>query len=123
MNIEVRTDKHIENTARLADHVRNHLTEKFSRYSEKLTHIEVHFSDENADKGGARDKRCAIEARVAGLKPLGVSHKADNIELALDGAITKLQHSLEHAVAKQSGSKHVTRPDWQEQEEEAALPE
>ena len=122
MNIEVRTDKHIENTAKLADHVRSQLTQKFSRYSEKLTHIEVHFSDENADKGGANDKRCAIEARAAGLKPMGVSHKASNIDLALEGAITKLQHSFEHAFAKQSGPKHVTRPDWQE-EEVAAVPE
>lgn len=123
MNIEVRTDKHIENTAKLADYVRSQLTQKFSRYSEKLTHIEVHFSDENADKGGDRDKRCAIEARAAGLKPMGVSHKADNIDNALDGAIVKLQHALEHAIAKHSGSKHVARPDWQELEEAAAVPE
>ena len=121
MNIEVRTDKHIENTAKLADYVRALLTQKFNRYSEKLTHIEVHFSDENADKGGDRDKRCAIEARAAGLKPIGVSHKAANIDIALDGAIEKLQHSFEHAFAKHDGSKHVPRPDWQEQE--AALPE
>ena len=71
MNIEVRTDKHIENTAKLADYVRGLLTQKFNRYSEKLTHFEVHFSDENADKGGDRDKRCAIEHVLLVLNQLG----------------------------------------------------
>ncbi|XID74859.1 HPF/RaiA family ribosome-associated protein [Alkanindiges sp. WGS2144] len=118
MNIEVRTDKHIENTARMADYIRSQLTQKFDRYSEKLTHVEVHFSDENAEKGGERDKRCAIEARLAGLKPIGVTHKAPNVDLALDGAIEKLQHSLNHHLGKLNDQRHQARPNWQELSQE-----
>lgn len=120
MNIEVRTDNHIENTARMIDYVRTQLHSEFGRYSEKLTHIEVHFSDVNADKGGDQDKRCMIEARAAGLHPVAVTNKAGNIDHALDGAIEKLHHSLEHAFAKLHGARHVTKPEWIEIDSEAS---
>lgn len=114
MNIEVRTDNHIEGTARMIDYIRAQLNSEFERYSEKLTHLEVHLSDLNADKGGADDKRCVIEAHAAGLKPLAVTNKAPNVDLALDGAVEKLHHLFEHTFAKQNGHRHVPKPDWQD---------
>ena len=119
MNIEIRTDKNITNSDRLIDYVRTELKQEFQRHSEKITHFEVHLSDTNGDKGGEDDKRCMIEARLSGLKPLAVTHKADNIDQAINGAIEKLHRSIEHAYAKrepQRGSK----PDWTEAEEEEA---
>lgn len=119
MNIEVRTDNHIEGSAKMIDYVRAQLSSEFSRYSERLTHLEVHFSDENAAKGGDQDKRCAIEAHAAGLKPLGVSHKASNIDLALDGAIEKLHHMFEHTIERlNEREKHAERPNWDKMAEE-----
>lgn len=114
MNIEVRTDNHIESTARMIDYIRAQLTGEFERYSEKLTHLEVHLSDLNAHKGGDDDKRCVIEAHAAGLKPLAVTHKASTVDLALDGAIEKLHHSFEHAFAKQHGNRHIPKPNWED---------
>lgn len=102
MNIEIRTDKNIQNSERLIDYVRAELSNEFQRHAERITHFSVHLSDENGDKkNGEDDIRCMIEARPAGLKPVVVSHKAGNIDLAIHGSIEKLKRSLEHLFEKQ----------------------
>ena len=118
MNIEIRTDKNIVSSDRLIDYVRSELKQEFQRYSEKITHFEVHLSDTNGDKGGEEDKRCMIEARLSGVKPLAVTHKADNIDQAIHGAIEKLHRSIEHVFAKRDPVRGA-KPDWVETEEDA----
>ena len=100
MNIEIRTDKHIQSSERLIDYVRAELSKEFQRHSERITHFSVHISDENGDKGGGDDIRCMVEAKAAGLKPVVVTHKAKNIDLALHGAIDRVKRSLEHVLEK-----------------------
>jgi ribosomal subunit interface protein len=100
MNIEIRTDKNIQNSDRLIEYVRAELNQEFQRHSERITHFSVHFSDENGDKGGSDDIKCMIEARPAGLKPVVVNHKGHNIDTAIHGAIERLKRSLEHTFEK-----------------------
>ncbi len=100
MNIEIRTDKNIQNSERLIDYVRAELTQEFQRHSERITHFSVHLSDENGPKGGADDIRCMIEARPAGLKAVVVSHRGHNVDSAIHGAIDRLKRSLEHSIEK-----------------------
>ncbi len=114
MNIEIRTDKNIQSSDRLIDYVRSELKLEFQRYSEKITHFEVHLSDTNGDKGGEEDKRCMIEARPSGLKPVAVTHKANSIDQAIHGAIDKLKRSIEHSFAKLEPVRGA-KPDWSEE--------
>ena len=101
MNIEIRTDKNIQNSERLIEYVRAELNAEFQRHTEKITHFSVHLSDENGvKKGGDDDIRCMIEARPAGLKPVVVSHRGHNIDTAIHGAIDRLKRSLEHVFEK-----------------------
>ena len=100
MNIEIRTDKNIHGGERLISYVRAELTQKFQRYSERITHFLVYISDENGEKKGDDDKRCTIEARPAGLKPVAVTNKAANVDASIHGAIDKLKRSLEHLYEK-----------------------
>ena len=100
MNIEIRTDKNIHGGERLISYVRAELTQEFQRYSERITHFSVHISDENGEKSGDHDKRCMIEARPAGLKPVAVTQKAANVDASIHGAIDKLKRSLEHLYEK-----------------------
>ena len=78
-----------------------------------IAHFEVRLSDVNGDRGGELDKRCMIEARPAGFKPVAVTHKADNIDLAIHGAIDKLKRTMEHSFAKTDHGRGA-RPDWSE---------
>ena len=100
MNIEISTDKNIQNSDRLIGYVRAELTEEFQRHSERITHFSVHLSDENGDKGGDDDIKCMIEARPAGFKPVVVNHRGHNLDTAITGAIERLKRSLEHVIEK-----------------------
>lgn len=101
MNIEVNTDRHIEGSERLIDYCKATLEAEFDRFSEHITRIDVHFSDENGAKGGDDDKRCLIETRLKGLKPITTSNHAPTIDDALSGAIDKMVTVLDTTLAKQ----------------------
>jgi ribosome-associated translation inhibitor RaiA len=100
MQIQVNSDNHIQGSNRLEEWVKTTVQGTLERYEEDLTRIEVHLGDENGDKAGPHDKRCQMEARPKGHQPISVTHKAPNLEQAVDGAATKLDHALEHLFGK-----------------------
>ncbi|AVU75284.1 Ribosomal subunit interface protein [Pseudomonas sp. E141] len=100
MQIQVNSDNHIQSSIRLEEWVRTTIESTLERYEEDLTRVEVHLRDENGDKPGPHDLRCQLEARPKGLQPVSVTHKADTLELAIEGAATKLEHALEHLFGK-----------------------
>ena len=75
MQIQVNTDSNVHGDDSLAGWVRQEIEEKLARFSEHITRIEVHLSDVNAARESAADKRCLIEARLAGREPTAVSHR------------------------------------------------
>lgn len=100
MQIQVHSDNHIDGSARLAGWVSASITSQLQRFEEELTRVVVHLNDENGHKAGSHDKRCQIEARPKGLSPISVTHHAESLEFALDGAMEKLTHALEHQIGK-----------------------
>jgi len=70
------------------------------RFATRITRVEVHLSDTNGPKHGVHAKRCVMEARVAGLRPLAAAHEAPHMLQAVEGAADKLKRSIEHAVAR-----------------------
>ncbi|MDI2593860.1 HPF/RaiA family ribosome-associated protein [Pseudomonas sp. N3-W] len=103
MQIQVNSDNHIQSSIRLEEWVRTTIESTLERYEEDLTRVEVHLRDENGDKPGPHDKRCQLEARPKGHQPISVTHKAETLEQAIDGAATKLEHALEHLFGKLRG--------------------
>ncbi|MGE1173936.1 HPF/RaiA family ribosome-associated protein [Pseudomonas sp. BW7P1] len=103
MQIQVNSDNHIQSSKRLEEWVRTTIESMLDRYEEDLTRVEVHLSDENGDKPGPHDLRCQLEARPKGQPPISVTHKADSLEQALEGAAEKLEHALEHKFGKLRG--------------------
>lgn len=100
MQIQVNTDNNIEGSARMSAFFTDALEGALDRFSDQITRVEVHLSDENAHKEGTDDKRCLLEARLKGLKPIVVSHNAENLDFAVSGAIDKLVKSLESTIGK-----------------------
>ncbi|WP_419711980.1 HPF/RaiA family ribosome-associated protein [Pseudomonas sp. NFX224] len=105
MQIQVNSDNHIQSSIRLEEWVRTTIESTLERYEEDLTRVEVHLRDENGDKPGPHDMRCQLEARPKGHQPISVTHKAESLELAIDGAATKLEHALEHMFGKLRGKR------------------
>lgn len=101
MQIQVNTDDHIEGHEGLVHWVEAGVNDSLERFSEHITRVEVHLSDENSDKSGGSDKRCLIEVRLAGRQPVAVSHQAVSLNEAFSGATDKLKRSLDSIVGRQ----------------------
>jgi len=101
MQIQINTDSNIEGSDRLAQQVEAVVKEALDRFSAQITRVEVHLSDENSNKKfGTDDKRCLLEARLAGLQPISVKHHASTLEQAVDGAVERLKRSLDSTLGR-----------------------
>lgn len=95
MTIQFNADNNLTIHEEFRDKLKDMLTEELSRFSENITRLEVHLSDENGHKQGQNDKNCLLEARVEGRPPIAVKAGANNYELAVDAAVEKLKSSLD----------------------------
>lgn len=110
MKVQVNTSNDIANKDALERWATDYLNEHLGRFDQDLTSIEVQLTDENhATKGGDVDKRCMMEARVAGRAPVAVTNYAPNQDLAFRGAAEKLAHALDHAFGKLDRREHRER--------------
>ncbi len=100
MKIQVNTDAHIDGHERLAAHVSATIEHALKRFSDHVTRVEVHLSDENSDKNGPLDKRCMLEARLEGRQPVAVTEHADTQEQAVVGATQKLVRLLDSTLGR-----------------------
>jgi hypothetical protein len=100
MNIQVRMDGPVVARDRLFPKIEAWIQKALARVEQQVTRVEVHLSDLNGVKHGPDDRRCLIEARLAGLGPLAVEHRAPNYELAARGAAEKLERALETTIGK-----------------------
>jgi len=95
MTIQINTDKSLRIQEAFGAKLEDMLSEQLSRFSEHITRLEVHLSDENGGKEGQNDKRCMIEARLEGRQPIAVTADAGTHEKSLAVAIDKLKKSLD----------------------------
>lgn len=100
MTIQFNTDKNIEGNERLEAYVNTTIANALTRFSNHITRIEVHLSDENAGKTGPNDKRCMLEARLENRRPIAVTCHGGTIEQAVFDAIEKLKTSMETVEGK-----------------------
>lgn len=106
MQIQLNSDKHIVGSPELQARVESMLRQELKHLANDITRIEVHLNDENGLKGGASDKRCQLEARVAGMQPVSAQHHAPSVELAINGAAEQLGRALRSALDKTRNSHH-----------------
>ncbi|ARS39633.1 hypothetical protein CA265_08215 [Sphingobacteriaceae bacterium GW460-11-11-14-LB5] len=100
MTIQLNTDKSLTIHQEYDEKIQTQLNEGLSRYSDLITRLEVHLSDENGSKDGLDDKRCLLEARITGKDPIAVTNMGNTYDLAITGALTKLKSTLEKVAGK-----------------------
>ncbi len=100
MQIQVNTDANVEGAEDLSGRVSAEIHARLDRFSQHITRIEVHLSDEDGNKSGGSDKRCLIEARLEGRQPEVASERAATFDGAYSGAAKKLQHVLETTLGR-----------------------
>jgi len=94
MKIQFNTGRNIIGSEELRTSLTSIISGELSRFNDHITRLEVHLSDEDSNKNGVNDKRCMIEARLEGMKPIAVTNNADTQEQAVTGAVQKLKSSL-----------------------------
>jgi ribosome-associated translation inhibitor RaiA len=100
MQILLNSNHTVSGTEALTERVAGVVSDAIDRFADRVTRVEVHLNDVNGDKRGDMDKRCMLEARVGGLKPIAVTHQAASMADALHGAAEKLERALSHALER-----------------------
>lgn len=100
MIIQINTDKNLHVHEAFDAKLDRLLTEELHHYSDFITRLELHLSDENGNKQGVNDKRCLIEVRIEGRQPIAVTDHANDYEHAVKGALVKMKTVLGSIVGK-----------------------
>jgi ribosome-associated translation inhibitor RaiA len=100
VQIQFNTDESVDGRDVLGRHAEEVVRRALDRFSDDVTRVEIHLSDVNGQKAGENDKRCLMEARVAGRQPIAVTEQANSLHQAIDGAAQKLKRSLDSALGK-----------------------
>ncbi|MCH9674662.1 MAG: HPF/RaiA family ribosome-associated protein [Gammaproteobacteria bacterium] len=101
MHIEFSSDGNIEGREMLATQTKETVEKTLSRFSARITRVEVHVSDLNGHKSGHDDKHCMIETRLEGREPTAVTHRAATLEKAIDGAAGKMKKSIQSTLERE----------------------
>jgi len=109
MQIQVRTSNGVENKDSLDRWASDFLKDALSRFSQDIMRVEVQLRDVNAGKGGPDEKRCMLEARIAGRDPVAARHHAPTQDEAFRGATQRLIHLLDHTLGKLERHEHRDR--------------
>lgn len=105
MQVQVHTDNHIEGTESLNNWASNTVKSALARFSGQITRVEVHLSDESANKKASiENKQCVLEARLQGHQPLAVKEQAPSLGQALDGAAEKLLRLIDSTLGRSASS-------------------
>ncbi len=101
MQIQINSDRNIDAHEALIAYVGSVVKNELSRFSDRITRVEVHLSDENSDKKGGNDAmRCVMEARVEGRHPMAVTNQAATLDQAVNGAAGKLSRLIESTIGR-----------------------
>lgn len=100
MQIQLNTDKNITGSPELLNHIQKVIDHELRHHAGSITRVEAHLNDTNSEKKGDDDKRCMLEARISGMKPLSVEHRANTLDLAVSGAASQLARLVDTTLSK-----------------------
>ena len=100
MFVQINTDNQILSDAEANERLEQRVRDKLGRFEQRLTHVELHVSDVNAQKGGSNDKRVSLEARPTGHSPVAVTADAARIDDAVTSAANKAARALDRLFGK-----------------------
>lgn len=106
MQIQVNTDNNIQGSEELTREASAIAENALGRFADRITRLEIHITDENSkSKSVGNDKRCVIEARLAGRQPVTASDQADTVRQVIAGAAGKLERLLERTLQRRQHTK------------------
>jgi len=102
VQVQINTDHNIQQDEVLEAWATGIVESALAHSSDHITRVEVHLSDENGAKSGPHDKRCVMEARLEGRKPVAVTDHAATLDKAVHETAGKLARMIESTVGRNS---------------------
>lgn len=105
MQFQFNSDNRVVGDTAVAEDVEALVRGRLSRISDRLSRVEVHIGDVNGPRGGGDDKRCAVEVRPNGMKPISATDQASTVEAAVASATDKVLAAYDRQTGKQTTRK------------------
>ena len=105
MQFQFNSDNQTSGDSDMAARVEEITRARLGRIEDRLTRVEVHVGDVNGPRGGGDDKRCAVEARPAGMAPISATDQAASIEAAVAGAVDKVLAAYDRQIGRRTDRK------------------
>jgi len=77
----------------VAEYARDKLRAKLEKFGRRVMDVVVHVKDMNGGKGGI-DKGCHMEAHLAGLEPVNVEERHEDLRAVIDIAAERLEETV-----------------------------
>lgn len=100
MIIQLNADKILNVHETFGNKLEDIMSKKLQRFSEHITTLEIHITDENSIKTGPNDIKCILEAHLRGMQSLVVTEKANTLEQSVHKAIDRLKDSLDSIIGR-----------------------
>lgn len=110
MTIKLNSDHNLRVHKEFREQLNSLISEELGRFRGHITRLEVHLSDEKGHNEALTDKRCVIEACLEGKKPILVTYIANNHNQAVEGAIEKLNTSLDTIFDRLNSHQNLITP-------------
>jgi len=91
-------------TDALHQRVVDRVTRAVRHVGRTVTRVEVHLRDDKRGRRGQDDRRCLMEARLAGHDPLVVEASGRDLYRTIDRASEKLARALDRAVQRRAAA-------------------
>jgi len=106
MQIKINTDHNINGQEHMIGKFTDIIKNALNRLSDHITSLEIHLSEQNGHKTGHNNKKCVMEARLEGRKPIAVINNADTLEQAVNGCIDKLVSTIDKILGRLRGHRN-----------------
>jgi ribosomal subunit interface protein len=100
MQIQINTAQ-VKRSDAIVQRVHKELEAALEVFKDRITRVDVHLHDDNGAKGGV-DKRCLLEARVAGQQPVAVEAATADLYDSIKQAAGKLERAIRHKIERQN---------------------
>lgn len=101
MLVQINTDNRVEGTQATNSVIEERLRDRLSRFSDRVTRVEMHIRDVGGDRNGGKGIEAKLEARPAGGQPIVVTDQGASIDASVAGALRKAVDILERNFGKQ----------------------
>ena len=90
----------VDHSPAIEEHAVDRAEHALRHVSDSVTRVEVHLRDDKQRRVGDSDKRCVMEARIAGKKPLTVDDTGKDIYVTITSTADKLGRAVTRSLAR-----------------------